>query len=77
MRSKRLPPILAALVVLVAAVAGGLYLYERNRTGNIYHPRARFVPQATPSLPASAADRFAWPFWFAATGGSMADGSST
>ena len=37
--------------VLVAAAALGGYLYERHRTGSIYHPHARFVPQPTPTLP--------------------------
>ena len=30
----------------------GVYLYERGRTGNVYHPHARFVPEPTPTLPA-------------------------
>ncbi len=61
-RSRRVRLILAALVVLlVAAVVAG-YLYERNRTGSIYHPHARFVAQPTPKLPSGAA-RFAWPLY--------------
>ena len=31
------------------------YLYERHRTGSIYHPHARFIPQPTPT-PARSAD---------------------
>lgn len=50
------------MVVLAAAALGG-YLYERNRTGNIYHPHARFIPQPTPTLPKRGADRFAWPLY--------------
>ncbi len=39
------------------------YLYRRNRTGSIYHPHARFIPQPTPTLPASGPSRFAWPIF--------------
>lgn len=39
----------------------GVYLYERHRTGNIYHPHARFIPQAPPKLPSHGPDRFSWP----------------
>jgi outer membrane protein assembly factor BamB len=49
--------------VLVAAVALAGYLYERNRTGNIYHPHARFIAQPTPTLPKKGPDRFAWPLY--------------
>jgi outer membrane protein assembly factor BamB len=62
-RSKRAFLILAALVVALAAVALGGYLYERNRTGSIYHPHARFLPEPTPSLPVRGPDRFSWPFY--------------
>jgi outer membrane protein assembly factor BamB len=62
-RSKRIRLGLVALVVVVAATALGGYLYERHRTGSIYHPHARFVPEPTPSLPARGPDRFAWPFY--------------
>jgi outer membrane protein assembly factor BamB len=54
---------LAALVVLLAAAALGGYLYERHRTGSIFHPHARFVPQPTPTLPAPSANGFAWPLY--------------
>ncbi len=50
-RSKRIRLALLALVFLIAALALAGYLYERNRTGSIYHPHARFVPQPTPTLP--------------------------
>ena len=33
-------------MLLLAAAALGGYLYERHRTGSIYHPHARFVPAA-------------------------------
>jgi outer membrane protein assembly factor BamB len=49
-------------VVLLAAVALAGYLYERHRTGNIYHAHARFVPQPAPKLPPGP-DRFAWPIY--------------
>ncbi len=62
-RSTAVRLVLLALVIALAAVALGGYLYERNRTGNIYHPQARFLPQPTPSLPARGPDRFAWPFY--------------
>jgi len=65
-RSPRLRVALAALAVLIVVAAVGGYLYERNRTGNIYHPHARFVAQPTPTLPASKKgkeDRFAWPLY--------------
>ena len=61
-RSKRVRAILAGLVVLIAALALGGYLYERHRTGNIYHPHARFVPEPTPKLPPRE-DNFSWPFY--------------
>ena len=44
------------------AIALGGYLYERHRTGSVYHPNARFVPEPTPK-PASGPERFAWPFY--------------
>jgi outer membrane protein assembly factor BamB len=53
----------AALAVLIAAAALGVHLYERHRTGSIYHPHARFVPQPTPTLPARGPTRFAWPLY--------------
>jgi outer membrane protein assembly factor BamB len=62
-RSTRARAVLAALVVLLAAVVLGGYLYERQRTGSIYHPHARFVPQPTPTLPTGGPGRFAWPLY--------------
>jgi outer membrane protein assembly factor BamB len=50
-------------VLLLAALALAGYLYERHRTGSIYHPNARFVPQPTPTLPKSGPDRFSWPLY--------------
>jgi outer membrane protein assembly factor BamB len=63
-RSTRVRVALAAAVVvlIVAAVIGGS-VYEHQRTGSIYHPHARFVPQPTPTLPASGAGHFAWPLY--------------
>jgi outer membrane protein assembly factor BamB len=57
---------LTALLVLagLAGLAlGGYYLYKRDRTGSIYHPHARFVPESNPSLPAAGPERFAWPIF--------------
>jgi outer membrane protein assembly factor BamB len=62
-RSKRLRLGLAVLVVLIAALALGGYLYERHRTGSIYHPHARFIPEPTPTLPTRGPARFAWPLY--------------
>ncbi|HLM85986.1 MAG TPA: PQQ-binding-like beta-propeller repeat protein [Solirubrobacteraceae bacterium] len=62
--SRRTRATLAALLALVlAAVALGGYEYQRNRTGSIYHPHARFLPQPTPTLPAGGRERFAWPLY--------------
>jgi outer membrane protein assembly factor BamB len=49
--------------VLLLAVALGALLYERHRTGNIYHPHAPFVAQPPPRLPAAGPDRFSWPLY--------------
>jgi outer membrane protein assembly factor BamB len=53
---------LIALVVAAGLVLGG-YIYKHDRTGSIYHPHARFVPEANPSLPVRGPERFAWPFY--------------
>jgi outer membrane protein assembly factor BamB len=64
-RSKRIRVIVGALVIAIAAIAIAGYLYERNRTGSIYHPHARFVPEATPKpAPAKKVEKpIAWPFY--------------
>ncbi len=63
-RSKRVRVALGALLVLIIAAALAGYLYERNRTGSIYHAHARFVPEPTPRpLPAPAVDNFTWPLY--------------
>jgi outer membrane protein assembly factor BamB len=59
---KRRRLIAAAVLLLLIALGVGAYLYERHRTGNIYHPHARFVPEPTPALP-TGVDRFTWPFY--------------
>jgi outer membrane protein assembly factor BamB len=63
LRSRRLYAALGALVVLIAAGVLGGYLYASDRTGSIYHPHARFVPEPTPTLPARGPGRFAWPLF--------------
>ncbi|HEV3048647.1 MAG TPA: PQQ-binding-like beta-propeller repeat protein [Solirubrobacteraceae bacterium] len=62
-RSRRAYAALGALLVALAAAALGAYLYERHRTGNVYHPHARFIPQPAPKLAKTAPDRFAWPVY--------------
>jgi outer membrane protein assembly factor BamB len=62
-RSRRIRIAIAVLVLLLAGGAVGGYLYARNRTGSIYHPHARFLPQPTPTLPKAGPDRFAWPLY--------------
>jgi outer membrane protein assembly factor BamB len=53
-----------AVALVLAGGALAAYLYEKRRTGNIYHPHATFVPQPTPTLPKSKGqDRFAWPLY--------------
>ncbi len=52
------------IVLAVAVVILAGYLYEKHRTGNIYHPHAVFVPQPTPTLPkVKGQDHFAWPLY--------------
>ena len=55
--------IAAGLIALLVAVVLGGYLYERHRTGSIYHPHARFIPQPSPTLPVRGPARYAWPFY--------------
>jgi outer membrane protein assembly factor BamB len=61
-RSKRVRLALAGAVVLLGGAALGIYLYERNRTGSVYHPHARFVPEPAPAVPKKV-DRFTWPLY--------------
>ncbi len=59
--------IVAGALVLLAGAAGAalaIYLVKHDRAGSVYHPNARFVPQATPkALPKQPEDRFAWPIY--------------
>jgi outer membrane protein assembly factor BamB len=59
--SKRVRLASGALVVLVAAAAVGGYLYQRKRTGSIYHPHAPFTPQPTPQPKKEPV--FSWPLY--------------
>jgi outer membrane protein assembly factor BamB len=49
----------AVILLLLTGIGLGAYFYERNRTGSIYHPHARFVPEPTPIV----VDRFEWPLY--------------
>jgi putative pyrroloquinoline-quinone binding quinoprotein/PQQ enzyme-like repeat protein len=52
----------AALALV--AVALGAYLYEKHRTGSVYHPGAPFTQQSVaPPPPAKPAKVFAWPLY--------------
>lgn len=53
----------AVLLLALAAVGVAGYLYEKHRTGSIYHPHARFVEQPAPTLPKKGPSRFAWPLY--------------
>ncbi len=52
-----------ALVLVFGGLALGVYLYEKGRTGSVYHPNARFVPQTTPALQTHPVDNFTWPMY--------------
>ena len=54
---------IVSLVVAVGAAALAAYIYKKDRTGSIYHPHARFVPQPTPKPPTKGPEPFAWPFY--------------
>jgi outer membrane protein assembly factor BamB len=63
-RSKRARlGVAGAIVLLLGAVALAGYLYEKGRTGSIYHPHARFVPTPTPTLPKKPVAEFTWPLY--------------
>jgi outer membrane protein assembly factor BamB len=64
-RTRRGRLVLAGLAILsLAGVALAGYLYEKHRTGSIYHPHARFLPQQVPPpLPKKGPSRFAWPLY--------------
>jgi outer membrane protein assembly factor BamB len=55
---------LIALVVIGGLVLAG-FIYAHNRTGSIYHPHARFVPETNPTLPkrTPGPERFSWPIY--------------
>ncbi len=50
-------------VVLLAALALAGYLYEHNRTGSVYHPHARFIPQPSPALQRKPTPSLDWPIY--------------
>ena len=43
-RRRRLLAIAGVLVLVLVGIGLGAYLYERNRTGSVYHPHAPFTP---------------------------------
>jgi outer membrane protein assembly factor BamB len=55
--------LMGVTVLALAILALAAYLYEKRRTGNVYHPHAVFVPQPAPTLPKKGPDRFAWPLY--------------
>ena len=59
--SKRVRLGAAGLVLVLAAIAVAGYVYEHNRTGNIYHPHAPFTPQPTPKPQTTGT--FSWPLY--------------
>jgi outer membrane protein assembly factor BamB len=54
-----------AILVLLALIGGAIAIvrYRHSRTGNVYHPHARFVPQPVAPRPTRGRDRSAWPFY--------------
>jgi outer membrane protein assembly factor BamB len=64
LRRRRLLFVLGGIVVVLAGLALAGYLYEHHRTGSVYHPHARFIPQPTPTAPPKGPeDRFSWPLY--------------
>ncbi len=53
---------LVAAIMLASVAAGGLHYYHQ-RTGNVYHPNAPFIPEAPPQLPVRRIARTAWPMY--------------
>ena len=51
------------VVVLVGGLAVAGYLYERDRTGSIYHPHARFVAAADADAAAAGSRNVRWPLY--------------
>ncbi len=62
-RSRGARAVVIVLGLALVAVALGAYAYERHRTGNVYHPHARFVPQPTPTLATHGPARVDWPMY--------------
>jgi len=60
----RLTAASVALLLMIAGVAIAAYLYEKNRTGSIYHPDEPFTQQSVaPPPPAKPVKQFAWPLY--------------
>lgn len=54
---------MAALAAVIVGGTIGGYLYERQRTGNVYHPHARFLAQPAPRLAARGSAGSSWPLY--------------
>lgn len=64
MRSTRARVAALVAAIVVIAVGLGIYFYERHRTGSVYHPHARFVPEKNnPPPPPKKEATFVWPFY--------------
>ncbi|HLB20982.1 MAG TPA: PQQ-binding-like beta-propeller repeat protein [Solirubrobacteraceae bacterium] len=61
-RSKRARLLVAGAILAIVGLALAAYLYERDRTGSIYHPHARFVPEPTPAPPPPEVET-SWPLY--------------
>jgi outer membrane protein assembly factor BamB len=61
-RSKRARLIVAGALAVLIGVGLAAYFYERDRTGSIYHPQARFVPEPTPAPPPPEVET-SWPLY--------------
>src|SRR6185437_16156952 len=52
-----------AVVLVLAGIAVAGLQYAKDRTGSIYHPHARFIPEPAPKPPPKVVDDFSWPLY--------------